>query len=124
LESYVLSAALNQEAEWNYRITEQRLIEVKTKNADARKAAVRDVLTNLLFTVQVSDAVDIEELVTGQEYLANLNVYTSKNVDDVEKDFLGFFEALDIDQSFEDFIKAYWVYPRKIRFQLNEAEKA
>jgi len=119
-----LSAALNEETGWNYRIVERRLIEVKTKNENARKAAVLDILTNLLFTVQVPNTIDMEKLVSGHNYLFNLKVYTSKNVDDVEKDFLGFFEALDIDQSFEDFIKAYWVYPGKIRFQLVESEKA
>ncbi len=41
----------------------------------------------------------------------------------VDKDFINFFEALDVDQSIEDFIKAYWIYPSKIRFELVEIEE-
>ena len=41
----------------------------------------------------------------------------------VDEDFINFFEALDIDQSIEDFIKAYWIYPSKIRFELAEIEE-
>jgi CHASE1-domain containing sensor protein len=62
-------------------------------------------------------------LTFGKEYIANLRVYTSKNVEDVDNEFTDFFEALDIDQGIEDFIKAYWVYPSKIRFELEEVEE-
>ena len=55
--------------------------------------------------------------------MANLKVYTAKNVASVDKDFINFFEALDVDQSTEDFIKAYWIYPNKIRFELAEMEE-
>ena len=41
----------------------------------------------------------------------------------VDKDFIDFFEALDVDQNIEDFIKAYWVYPSKIRFELVDIEE-
>jgi hypothetical protein len=41
----------------------------------------------------------------------------------IDKDFIGFFEAIDIDQNIEDFIKAYWIYPDKIRFELVEVEE-
>jgi hypothetical protein len=65
----------------------------------------------------------MQELLMGKEYLVDLRVYTSKNMQGVDSDFIGFFEALDIDQSIEDFIKAYWLYPSKIRFQLESAEQ-
>jgi hypothetical protein len=55
--------------------------------------------------------------------VVNLRVYTAKSVEGVEGDFVNFFEALDIDQSIEDFIKAYWVYPSKIRFELVDIEE-
>lgn len=118
-----LSAALNQQTEWNYRVVEHRLILVKTKNEGARTVAVLDVLTNLPIAINVAPDVPMEKLQAGKEYLANINVYTSKDVEGVDKGLLGFFEALDVNQSIEDFIKAYWVYPNKIRFLLTDAEE-
>ncbi len=119
-----MSAALNEETEWSFRILEKRLVVVKTKSESARKIAVQDVLTNLMFMVHASEAVDMQKLEANSEYLFNLNVYTSKNVGGVKEDFVNFFEAVDIDQEMEDFIKAYWVYPTKIRFELVEVEEA
>jgi hypothetical protein len=120
---FVLSAALNQQTEWNYRIIDQRLIVVKTKNEQVRKVAVLDVLTNLPIAINVAAEIDLENLQADQEYLAHLKVYTSKDMAGVDKDFLGFFEALDVDQTIEDFIKAYWIYPNKIRFELVDVEE-
>jgi hypothetical protein len=96
---------------------------VKTKNEGVRKVAVLDVLTNLMFAVEVPDLISMQEMVVDSEYLADLRVYTSKNVGTVDSDFIDFFEALDIDQNIEDFIKAYWVYPSKIRFELVDIEE-
>jgi hypothetical protein len=116
-----MSASL--ESEWNFRVFDRRLVVVQTKNNNVRKVAALDVLTNLAFAVEVPNAISMEELDVGMEYLANLKVYTAKNVGSVDKDFIDFFEALDINQSIEDFIKAYWVYPSKIRFELVEIEE-
>ncbi len=124
MEEIVLSAALNQEVEWNYRLTEKRLVIIKTKSAGARKLAALDVLSNLMFAVQASESIDIERLEPNGEYIFTMKVHTSKKLEDVGKDFLAFFEAVDVDQSFEDFIKAYWIYPAKIRFELAEVEEA
>jgi len=110
-------------SDWNFRVFDKRLIIVKTKNESVRKVAVLDVLTNLMFAVGLPDTISIQELNIEKEYLANLRVYTAKNVEGVDKDFVNFFEALDIDQSIEDFIKAYWVYPSKIRFELIDIEE-
>jgi len=118
-----LSASLDVESDWNFRVSDKRLVVVKTKNQSIGKVAVLDVLTNLMFTVQVPQTIPLEQLAANHEYLFNLRVLTSKSVDDVDKDFIGFFEALDIDQAMEDFIKAYWVYPTKVRFELVEAEE-
>lgn len=37
-------------------------------------------------------------------------------------DFVEFFQAVDVDQSIEDFLKAYWLYPNYIRFEIAEVE--
>ena len=118
-----MSASLDVESDWNFRVFDKRLVVVKTKNDVARKVAVLDVLTNVPFAVEVPEMVSMQELAAGKEYLANLRVYTSKNIDGVDKDFTDFFEALDIDQNMEDFVKAYWVYPSKIRFELVDVEE-
>ena len=111
------------ESEWNFRVFDERLVVVKAKNKSVRKVAVLDVLTSLPFAVEVPDLISMEELTVGIEYLANLKVYTSKNLGGVDEDFNDFFEALDVDQSIEDFIRAYWIYPSKIRFELIDTEE-
>jgi hypothetical protein len=113
-----MSASWDIASDWNFRVFDKRLVVVKTKNESVRKVAVLDVLTNLMFAVELPDTISMQELSVEKEYLADLRVYTAKNVEGVDKDFVNFFEALDIDQSIEDFIKAYWVYPSKIRFEL------
>ena len=118
-----MSASLDIASDWNFRVFDKRLIVVKAKNEGVRKAAVSDVLTNLTFSVEVPDMISMQELNEDKEYLANLRVYTSKNVEGVDADFTDFFEALDVDQSMEDFIKAYWIYPSKIRFELVDLEE-
>ncbi len=110
-------------AEWNYRITDQRLIIVNAKNIEAHKLAVLDVLMNLAFTIEVRERDVLESLEINKEYNSTLKVYTASNIEGVEQDFTNFFEALDIDQKMEDFIKAYWIYPTKIRFELAEIEE-
>jgi hypothetical protein len=121
-----LSASLNIESDWNFRVLEKRLVVVKTKAENVGKVAVLDVISNLMFTMEVKDnvsATPIAQLTAGKEYLFNIRVLTSKNLDDIKPDAISFFEAVDIEQSMDDFIKAYWLYPSKIRFQLTEAEE-
>ncbi len=86
------------------------------------KAAALDVLTNLSFAIEVPENIPMEDLQLEKEYLAQLKVYTSKILGGIDKEFFNFFEALDVDQAMEDFIKSYWVYPSKIRFELVEVE--
>lgn len=118
-----MSASLDIETEWNFRVFDKRLVVVKTKNNAVRKVAVLDVLTNLMFAVEVPDMISMNELSVDKEYLANLRVYTSKDVQGVDEDFVEFFEAIDVDQNLEDFIKAYWIYSSKIRFELVDIEE-
>src|SRR3989304_4393042 len=117
-----LSVAQNKESEWNYRITEQRQILVKAKNDRVRKVSVFDLSANLPFPLEAAEDFSLESLELEKGYFATLKIYTLKNVGKVEQDAVEFFEALDVDQSVEDFIKAYWLYPTPIRFELVEAE--
>lgn len=45
-----------------------------------------------------------------------------KEIKDVGAAFMEFSTAVDVDQSVEDFIKAYWLYPNHKKFELMEAE--
>ena len=118
-----MSAALNEDTDWNYRKIDQRLIVIKTKNEKVRKAAALDVLTNLPFTLNVPESTPMENMQPEKEYWAQLKVYTSKNLEGIDEEFINFFEALDIDQAIEDFIKAYWIYPSKIIFEIVDVEE-
>ncbi len=118
-----MSASLNRQANWNYRKTEERLVVIKTKNQEVRKAAALDSLTNLSFTIEIPENISIEGLQAEKEYLAHLKVYTSSGLVGIDAEFTDFFDALDVDQNMEDFIKAYWVYPNKIRFELADLEE-
>jgi hypothetical protein len=118
-----MSASLDVDDNWNFRVFDKRLIVVKTKNERIRKAAILDVLTNLMFALEVPDMISMGELSLEKEYSANLRVYTAKNIEGVDMDFVDFFEVVDVDQDIEDFIKAYWIYPSKIRFELIDLEE-
>jgi len=118
-----MSASMNQDISWNYRKIEQRLIVIRTKNEKARKAAALDILSNLPLTLEIPENISMEDLQPEKEYLAQLKVFTSKNLDGIDAQFTNFFDALDVDQAVEDFIKAYWVYPSRIRFELAGLEE-
>jgi hypothetical protein len=118
-----MSASLDVASDWNFRVFAKRLIIIKTKNESVRKIAVLDVLTNLVFAVEVPEMISMRELIADKEYLANLRVYTARDAQGIDGDFVNFFEAVDIDQSIEDFIKIYWIYPSKIRFELIDIEE-
>ena len=117
-----MSATHDKENDWNYRITEQRQIMVKAKNERVRKVSVIDLSTNLPFPLEAAEDFSLESLELEKGYFATLKVYTLKSIGKVEESAVEFFEALDVDQSVEDFIKAYWLYPSLIRFELVEAE--
>jgi hypothetical protein len=109
--------------DWNFRKTTQRLILVKTTSAQIRRAAALDVLTNLSFTLSIPAYYDIDSLKIDKQYYATLKIYTSQDLQGVDSEFMDFFDELDVDQTPEDFIKAYWVYPAKISFELQEVEE-
>jgi hypothetical protein len=109
-------------SDWNFRATASREVVVKAKNDAVRKVSAIDVLTNAPFPFEVPANFPLETLELQKAYFVTFKVYTLKNVKDVGGDFVEFFSALDVDQSVEDFIKAYWIYPTYIRFELAEAE--
>ena len=117
-----MSAAHNKETKWNYRITEQRQIQVKAKSNNVRKVSVIDISTNLPFPIEPAENIPLSSLELEKGYFATLKIYTSKNVANVDKNMIEFFEAVDVNQTAEDFIKAYWLYPTLIRFELVEVE--
>jgi len=119
-----MSIALDVERDWNFRKLDKRLVVVETKSDAEHKIVVLDVLTNIMFSVHTSEMFNIRVLTVNGEYIFTLNVYTTKKLEDIKTDFLGFFEAIDVDHNIEDFIKAHWVYPGKIHFDLVAVEEA
>ncbi len=117
-----MSTSPDLQSEWNFRITASREIEVKAKNETVHKISALDVLTSLPFPLEAPKDYPIEDLQPQKSYFATFKIYTRKNVTDVTNEFTDFFTALDIDQTVEDFIKAYWLYPKYIKFELTEAE--
>ncbi len=61
-------------------------------------------------------------LESQKTYFATFKVYTLKDVRGVGSEFVDFFTAVDVDQSVEDFVKAYWLFPNYIKFVLTELE--
>lgn len=118
-----MSASLDMTDDWNFRIFDKRLVIVKTKDEGARKVIALDVQTNQTLPIELPDMISMQELLIDKEYMTNLRVYTSKNLEGIGKDSIDFFEALDIDQTMDDFINAYWIYPSKVRFELMDFEE-
>ena len=117
-----MSASLDKRSDWNYRSVDSRHVVVKGKSNDVRKVSVIDVLTGLPFPLEARTDFDMQSLEIEKGYFATFKIYTLKKVEGVPADFVEFFEVLDVDQKTEDFIKAYWLYPNYIRFELVEAE--
>jgi hypothetical protein len=117
-----VSTSPGLQSDWNYRITASREVAIKAKNDAVRKVSVIDVLTNLPFPLEAPADFALENLEIEKAYFATFKVYTLKRVEDVSGDFVEFFTAVDVDQSVEDFIKAYWLYPNYIKFELTETE--
>ncbi len=118
-----MSVSLDVSDDWNFRIFDKRLVIFKAKDESTRKVASLDVLSNLTISIEVPDMISMQELLIDKEFMANLRVYTSKNMEGIGKDSIGFFEALDVDQTMDDYINAYWIYPNKVRFELTDIEE-
>jgi hypothetical protein len=118
-----LSVSSENSIDWVYRVFDRRTISVKDKNEQVHKLAAVDLLTNLPFGVDVPKNVPLDNVEIEKAYFASLRVYTARNVTGVPADALEFFDVLDVDQSMEDFIKMYCLYPKLIKFELVEAER-
>ena len=121
MEGTVLTASKN-EADWVFRIFDRRPISIKAKNEQVRKIAAVDVATNMPFGLDVPLGVPLEQVEVEKAYTVRFKVYTARNAADVAPDYVEFFRVLDVDQAAEDFIKAYWMYPKYIKFELVELE--
>lgn len=117
-----MSVPTDNRINWVYRVFDRRTISIRDMNTEVRKIAAIDLKTNLPFTIEVPTEVSMESLVLEKAYYASLKVYTDREVKDVQQDFIPFFKVVDVDQPIEDFIKAYWLYPKLIRFELVEVE--
>ena len=95
---------------------------VKGKSDNVRKVSVIDVLTGLPFPLEAPTDFEMQLLDIEKGYFATFKIYTLKKAEGVPANLVEFFEVLDVDQKTEDFIKAYWLYPNYIRFELIEAE--
>jgi hypothetical protein len=113
-------SALEKKTDWVYRIFDRRPVAVKTKNSQLRKIAAIDTATGIPFSLDVPNTVSMDDADVGKSYLVSLKVYTASNIDSVASDYIEFFKNLDVDQSIDDFIKAYWSYPKHIKFELIE----
>jgi hypothetical protein len=116
-----LSGSLDKQSDWNYRTVDSRRILVKGRSDDLRKISAIDVLTGLPFPLEAPTDFNTQSLEKEKGYFVTFKIYTLKRVEEVPADFVEFFKVLDVDQKTEDFIKAYWLYPRYIKFELVEA---
>jgi len=117
-----LSESLSKSTEWVYRIFDRRTISIRAKNDKVRKIAAVDLATSLSFAIDVPMEVSLESLEISKEYFASIKVYTAQNIETVPPDAVDFFKIVDVDQPIDEFIKAFWLYPKMIKFELVEVE--
>ena len=115
-------ATQDRQSDWNYRLVDSRQVKIKGKNDYLHTVSAIDILTGLSFPLQVTTDFPMQSLNVEKEYFVTFNILTLKKVENVPVDFVEFFAVLDVNQNTEDFIKAYWLYPKYIRFELVEAE--
>jgi hypothetical protein len=122
VEGTVLSS--KPENEWVFRNFNRRLLTVKGKNEQVRKISALDTETNIPFGIDVPKDVSMKSVDLGKTYFASLKIFTARNVQGIEPGYVEFFKVIDVDQSAEDFIRAYWAYPKLIKLELVEVEPA
>ena len=113
---------MSTSSNWVYRIFDRRTVSIKAKNDEVRKIAAIDLATNLPFAIEVPSNMSMESFELEKAIYASLKVYTAQNVEGVSSEYVEFFKVIDVDQTTEDFIKAYWLYPKLIKFELVEIE--
>lgn len=117
-----MATSLNEYGNWIFRVKERILVNILSIDKRTRKITLRDPRRSLPISVDISKNISLTNLLVGKEYLVNLKIYTSKDLQDVDGDFISFFEEVDVDQSIDNFIKAYWIYPTKIKFKVESIE--
>ena len=117
-----MSESSSKSSDWVYRIFDRRTISVRAKNEHVRKIAAVDLVSDLPFAIEVPAEIAFESLEIGKEYFASMKVYTAQKIEGVSSDFEEFLKVVDVDRSMDDFIKAYWLYPKLIKFELSEME--
>ncbi len=117
-----MSVSPKSSNDWVYRIFERRTVSIKAKNLAVRKIAAIDLQTSLPFGIEVPTDISMENIEIDNAYFTSVNVYTARDVTGVALENIDFFKVVDVDQSMEDFIKAYWLYPKLIKFELVEVE--
>jgi hypothetical protein len=118
----ILAIASEFESDWIYRVFDRRIISVKAKNDHIHKIAAIDLLTNLAFSIDVTKEVPMTNFEVEKTYFARIKVYVAREIQGIAPEHTNFFKVLDENQTVDDFIKAYWLYPKLIKFQLAEAE--
>ncbi len=85
-----------KDSKWNFRIVENRLVTVETINKKTRKISVQDFQTKLAFIVDATTAIELKEILPKRQYLFTVNVYTAKNLEDVDANFIPLFEGIEL----------------------------
>ena len=124
MQSYIFfsdfMSTSEKDSKWNFRIVENLRVTVDTRNKKTRKISVQDFQTKLAFIMDAATAIELKEILPKRQYLFTVNVYTAKNLEDVDANFIPLFEGIDIDYETEDFIKALNAYATKVHFELVE----
>ncbi len=118
----ILAITSEFESDWIYRVFDRRIISVKAKNDHIHKIAAIDLLTNLPFSVDVVKELQMKNFEVEKTYFARIKVYVAREIQGEAPEHVNFFEELDQNQTVDDFIKAYWLYPKLIKFEVTEAE--
>ncbi|MCW4006973.1 MAG: hypothetical protein NWF04_10365 [Candidatus Bathyarchaeota archaeon] len=108
---------------WVFRGSDLRPIQVKAKNMQIRKIAAMDLATSLPFGLDVPEEVPVESVKVGQASIVRLKIYTAQTVEDVAPEYAELFKTQNADQPTENFLKAYWLYPKHIKFELTEIQQ-
>jgi hypothetical protein len=117
-----MSATHDRQSDWNFRLVDSRQVKIKGKSDDVHRVSVIDILTGLPFPLLAATDFPMDSLDIDKTYFFTFKIYTLKKAEGVAADFVEFFQVLDVNQSTEDFVKAYWLYPKYIKFELFEAE--
>ena len=111
------------ELKWNFRRIDTRHIKVKNINKDNREIEVFDTSMNLPFFVEIPEELSLESVTIDNKYLVRVKVYTIKLTHNtVVPELTEFFQVIDIQRRFDEFIKAAFIDHRFFKFELIDIE--